>query len=254
MQTTVSRNKIRFLPDSSRVIARFLYTTDERAIGIIRSVVGLTENEARLSLSRVMRDYSLRHRNVNAIFERHFSNIAHLFAQIKTNPDSLDYNRKLLIGAYFTMFLEMATTIGAVVGALLAGILSANAISIIFAGILVYSAFSSILRRKGNVTYTEEDKYAKLLKLNGEYPTGNGMERYSARNVPFGFGLSSLAGVMSGLLGIGGGAIKVIAMDGSVVSYDNLAKKFVSGSNAPDSVKIYGKAAFQVFHKDFEGL
>jgi len=103
MQTTVSRNKIRFLPDSSRVIARFLYTTDERAIGIIRSVVGLTENEARLSLSRVMRDYSLRHRNVNAIFERHFSNIAHLFAQIKTNPDSLDYNRKLLIGAYFTM-------------------------------------------------------------------------------------------------------------------------------------------------------
>ena len=103
MQAAVSRKNIRFLPDSSRVIARVLYTTDERAIGIIQSVVGLTENEAHLSLSQVMRDYSLRHRNVTAIFERHFNNIAHLFAQVKTNPDSLDYNRKLLIGAYFTM-------------------------------------------------------------------------------------------------------------------------------------------------------
>lgn len=103
MQTAVDRKNIRFLPDSSRVIARFLYTTDERAIGIIQSVVGLTENEAHLSLSQVLRDYSLRHRNVTAIFERHFNNIAHLFAQIKTSPDSLDYNRKLLIGSYFTM-------------------------------------------------------------------------------------------------------------------------------------------------------
>ncbi|HUW05768.1 MAG TPA: glycoside hydrolase family 130 protein [Williamwhitmania sp.] len=103
MQAAVNRKNIRFIPDSSRVIARFLYTTDERAMGIIQSVVGLTENEAHLSLSQVMRDYSLRHRNVTAIFERHFNNIAHLFAQIKTNSDPLDYNRKLLIGAYFTM-------------------------------------------------------------------------------------------------------------------------------------------------------
>jgi hypothetical protein len=100
MQVAINRKNTQFLPDSSRVIARFLFTTDARAIGTIQLVLGMTETEARLRLSSVLRDYSLRHRNISAIFERHFNKIAHLFSQINLKADSLDYNRRILIGSY----------------------------------------------------------------------------------------------------------------------------------------------------------
>ncbi|HUX53569.1 MAG TPA: sulfite exporter TauE/SafE family protein [Williamwhitmania sp.] len=178
----------------------------------------------------------------------HFAAGASLISVIATSSGSASaYVKEGYSNIRIGMFLEMATTIGAVAGAMVAGILSANAISIIFAGILVYSAFSSILRRKGNVTYSDEDKYAKLLKLKGEYPTGNGMERYSVRNVPFGFGLSSLAGVMSGLLGIGGGAIKVIAMDRIMkipFKVSTTTSNFMIGVTAAASAGIYLKNGF----------
>jgi beta-1,2-mannobiose phosphorylase / 1,2-beta-oligomannan phosphorylase len=103
MQVAVNRKSTKFLPDSSRVIARFLYTTPARAMSTIQLVLDMTEKEASLSLSSVLRDYSLRHRNISAIFERHFNKIAHLIAQLNLDADLLDYNRKMLIGSYFTM-------------------------------------------------------------------------------------------------------------------------------------------------------
>jgi len=103
MQVAVNRKSTKFLPDSSRVIARFLFTTPARAISTIQMVLDMTEIEARLSLSSVLRDYSLRHRNISAIFERHFNRIAYLFVQINLDANLVDYNRKMLIGSYFTM-------------------------------------------------------------------------------------------------------------------------------------------------------
>jgi predicted GH43/DUF377 family glycosyl hydrolase len=103
MQVVVNRKNTKFLPDSSRVIARFLFTTDARAIGTIQSVLGMTENEVHLSLSSVLRDYSLRHRNISAVFEQHFNKIAHLFVQLNIDANSLDNKLRMLIGSYFTM-------------------------------------------------------------------------------------------------------------------------------------------------------
>lgn len=103
MQVPVNRKKIKFSPDSSRVIARFLYTTDERALGTIKSVLDMSDNEVQLSLNQVLRDYSLRHRNITAIFERHFNKVAHLFAKINIDSVSLTYIQKIFIGSYFTM-------------------------------------------------------------------------------------------------------------------------------------------------------
>jgi predicted GH43/DUF377 family glycosyl hydrolase len=103
MQVAVNRKNTKFLPDSSRVIARFLFTTEERAIATIQSILAMTENEVRLSLSSVLRDYSLRHRNISAIFERHFNKIAHLFVQLNMDANSLDNKLRMLIGSYFTM-------------------------------------------------------------------------------------------------------------------------------------------------------
>jgi len=103
MQVVVNRKSTKFLPDSSRVIARFLFTTDAQAISTIQLVLSMTEVEARLSLGSVLRDYSLRHRNISAIFEQHFNKISHLLVQINVDANSLDNNRKMLIGSYFTM-------------------------------------------------------------------------------------------------------------------------------------------------------
>ncbi len=178
----------------------------------------------------------------------HFAAGASLISVIATSSGSASaYVKEGYSNIRIGMFLEMATTIGAVVGALVAGILPANAISIIFAGILVYSAFSSILIKKGSGSYANEDRYATLFKLKGEYPTSNGMERYSARNIPFGFGLSTVAGIMSGLLGIGGGAIKVIAMDRIMkipFKVSTTTSNFMIGVTAAASAGIYLKNGF----------
>ncbi len=103
MQVSVNRKDLKFLPDSSRVIARFLYTGDERALSIIRSVLNMSDKKTSTALKQVLRDYSMRHRNISKIFEKHFNNITHLFAQLNVDPELLVLSQKLLIGSYFTM-------------------------------------------------------------------------------------------------------------------------------------------------------
>lgn len=103
MQVAVNRKNVTFNPDPGRVIARFLFTGDQRAINTIRSVVGMPEKEASLALKQTLRDYSMRHRNISKIFEKHFTNITHLLPQLDVTPDSIDYSRRILIGSYFTM-------------------------------------------------------------------------------------------------------------------------------------------------------
>ena len=103
MQVAVNRKDIKFRPDASRVIARFLYMDDERAKNTIRSVVNMSEEEADLALNPVLRDYSLRHRNISKIFEKHFNRIIHLFEELSIDPELLTPSRKILLGSYFTM-------------------------------------------------------------------------------------------------------------------------------------------------------
>ena len=103
MLTNLKRKNIRFSPDTSRVIARFLFTTDERALNTIRSVMGMLEKEVSLALNPVLRDFSLRHRNISKIFEKHFNKISHLLHRLNIDPASIDLSQKILIGSYFTM-------------------------------------------------------------------------------------------------------------------------------------------------------
>jgi predicted GH43/DUF377 family glycosyl hydrolase len=103
MPLEIKRKDIKFQPDVSRVIARFHYTTHERAVITISSVLQMSESEAAVALNKVLRDYSIRHRNISKNFEKHFNNIVHLLVHLNINPDSLNISQKLLIGAYFTM-------------------------------------------------------------------------------------------------------------------------------------------------------
>ena len=103
MQGLIDRKETIFYPDSSRVIARFLFTNNDRASNTIRSVMEMSEEEVSVTLKQTLRDYSMRHRNISKIFEKHFRKIAHLISQMDMDPDSIDDSRRMLIGSYFTL-------------------------------------------------------------------------------------------------------------------------------------------------------
>jgi predicted GH43/DUF377 family glycosyl hydrolase len=103
MQVTVTRKDSKFLPDPSRVIARFLYTTDERSRNIIRNVLAMSDSEVNTALNKVLRGYSRRHRNISLIFETHYNKLSNLFDKLGIKPNKVTQSRKLLIGSYFTM-------------------------------------------------------------------------------------------------------------------------------------------------------
>jgi len=111
------------------------------------------------------------------------------------------------------MFLEVSTTVGALVGAFLAGIASTAAIAVVFGLVLLYSAYLAERPRPETTAAEPPDRLASFLRLHGRYPTPDGPRAYHVRHVPAGFSLMFVAGVLSGLLGIGSGAVKVLAMD-----------------------------------------
>src|SRR5277367_2689763 len=139
------------------------------------------------------------------------------------------------------MFLEIATTLGALVGAYLTGIVSTHAIGIIFGVVLLYSAYAS-LRSHPEETHREPNPLALKLNLQGTYPGPNGTESYVAQNVPGGFSLMFLAGGLFGLLGIGSGAVKVLAMDRAMrlpFKVSTTTSNFMIGVTAAASAGIY---------------
>jgi uncharacterized membrane protein YfcA len=111
------------------------------------------------------------------------------------------------------MFLEIATTLGAVLGAFLAARVSTSAIAITFGAVLLYSAYLSARLRVRTKSDEIPDPLATRLRLNGSFPTPEGVRHYFVHHVPAGFGFMFGAGALSGLLGIGSGAVKVLAMD-----------------------------------------
>lgn len=103
------------------------------------------------------------------------------------------------------MLLELATTVGAIIGALVAGFVNAKTLYLLFAAVLIYNAYS--MYRK-----VESEQSASVGTQPQNQTEGPDRHHYVVTNVPIGFTLSGLAGVMSGLLGIGGGLIKIPVM------------------------------------------
>ena len=103
MQVAVNRKKFIFSPDPSRIIARFLYVSDERSADIIRKVLAMPEKEVNIAISQLLRGYSRRHRNISKVFEKYFNRLAPIFDKIEVNEEDLSESQKALIGSYFTM-------------------------------------------------------------------------------------------------------------------------------------------------------
>jgi uncharacterized membrane protein YfcA len=140
------------------------------------------------------------------------------------------------------MFLEIATTIGAVTGAAVALYLKAGVIAIIFGVVLLYSAYASFRQHPDAADTQLPDKIATWLNMDSAFPTANGLESYHVRRVPLGFLIMFVAGVLSGLLGIGSGAVKVLAMDQAMklpFKVSTTTSNFMIGVTAAASAGIY---------------
>ncbi len=140
------------------------------------------------------------------------------------------------------MFLEIATTIGALVGASLAAILSTEVIAVIFGIMLIYSAYLSLQPRYEKETDSPPSPLGARLHMDSTYPTSSGPKTYQVRAVPAGFGLMFVAGALSGILGIGSGAVKVLAMDRAMklpFKVSTTTSNFMIGVTAAASAGVY---------------
>jgi uncharacterized membrane protein YfcA len=167
---------------------------------------------------------------------------ASLVSVIATSSGAaVSYVRQGLSNVRVGMFLEVATTLGALVGAYLAARVSTHAIGIIFGIVLLYSAWSSFRHQQNEMPHAR-NLLAEKLKLSGDYPTEHGREVYTAQNVPAGFGIMFIAGILSGLLGIGSGAVKVLAMDHAMklpFKVSTTTSNFMIGVTAAASAGVY---------------
>jgi len=172
----------------------------------------------------------------------HYAIGASLVSVIATSSGSAAaYVKEGITNIRLGMFLEIATTAGAMVGAIIAVYIPTNYIAILFGGILIFSAINS-LRQRSEKIITEKNYLAEKLKLNSSYPASDGIVAYSVTGVIGGFFMMIFAGVISGLLGIGSGALKVIAMDGIMripFKVSTTTSNFMIGVTAAASAVVY---------------
>ncbi|TLQ19297.1 sulfite exporter TauE/SafE family protein [Lentilactobacillus parafarraginis] len=144
---------------------------------------------------------------------------ASIIAVIATSSGAtIAYLQDQILNLRVAMFLEIATTLGALSGALLTGVLDPKYLYILFGLLLLFSAYNMIrkLRRnEGVLNRAHPDALASKFKLNSTYFDKAAMKQidYQVENIPGGFAMMYGAGIASGLLGIGSGAFKVTAMD-----------------------------------------
>jgi len=172
----------------------------------------------------------------------HYAIGASLVSVIATSSGSAAaYVKEGLTNIRLGMFLEIATTAGAFTGAMLAIYIPAHYIAVLFGLILIFSAIMS-LRQKTEQLVHRETFLSKKLKLGGSYPLNGELVEYNVTNIAGGFFMMIFAGVISGLLGIGSGALKVIAMDGIMripFKVSTTTSNFMIGVTAAASAVVY---------------
>lgn len=147
------------------------------------------------------------------------------------------------------MLLEIASTVGALIGALLVAlaIVPTSWLSIIFGVVLLISAYLARNVRTEADRPTKSDWLATRLRLPSSFPGPEGPRKYNVQKVPLGFGLMFGAGIVSGLLGIGSGALKVLALDQAMripFKVATTTSNFMIGVTAAASAGVYLASGF----------
>jgi uncharacterized membrane protein YfcA len=140
------------------------------------------------------------------------------------------------------IFLEVATTIGALAGAALASVVPTSALSVLFGLVLLYTAWRSFQQREEHGSDGPAHPWATRLRLNGSYPVAGRMTPYTVQGVPSGFAMMGVAGMLSALLGIGSGVVKVLAMDRRMrlpFKVSTTTSNFMIGVTAAASAGVY---------------
>jgi len=172
----------------------------------------------------------------------HYAIGASLVSVIATSSGSAAaYVKEGITNLRLGMFLEIATTTGALCGAILALYIPAQYIAVIFGVILIFSALISLQKKAEYITH-RKSYLAQKLKLNSSYPGSKGTVEYTVTKVGGGFFMMFFAGTISGLLGIGSGALKVIAMDSIMripFKVSTTTSNFMIGVTASASAVVY---------------
>lgn len=172
----------------------------------------------------------------------HYAIGASLVSVIATSSGSAAaYVKEGITNIRLGMFLEIATTAGAFTGAILAIYLPTQFIAILF-GVILISAAATSLRKKAEQITHQKTFLTEKLKLGGNYPVDGELVDYEVSNVAGGFFMMLFAGVISGLLGIGSGALKVLAMDGVMripFKVSTTTSNFMIGVTAAASAVVY---------------
>lgn len=173
----------------------------------------------------------------------HYAVGAALVASIATSSGSGSaYVKEGITNIRLGMFLEIATTIGAVIGAAVAIYLNNSVIAVIFGCVLILTGAMQFVKKQDH-GQVEPSATAKRLKLLGDYPLPDGTKQaYGLRNVGGGFTVMTIAGMLSGILGIGSGVLKVIAMDNLMkvpFKVSTTTSNFMIGVTACASAVVY---------------
>jgi uncharacterized protein len=173
----------------------------------------------------------------------HYAIGASIISVIATSSGSAAaYVKEGITNIRIGMFLEVATTISAIIGAIVTVFINPSYIAVIFGLILLFSA-AMMMRKK--IDRSDNDTSGKLsvfFKLNGTYPAESGLKKYAVHNVAGGFLMMFIAGIISGLLGIGSGALKVVAMDNVMripFKVSTTTSNFMMGVTAAASAIVY---------------
>lgn len=178
----------------------------------------------------------------------HYAIGASLIAVIATSSGAASaYIKDGFTNIRMGLFFETATTVGAIFGVFVGSSLPASALSMTFALVLLYCAFSSLYDNGVSHSSLPSDKLAIFLKLEGSYPSKSGEQNYGVHRVPLGYFIMFLAGTLSGILGIGSGALKVLALDKIMnipFKTSTTTSNFMIGVTAAAGAGIYLKLGY----------
>ncbi|VVC76957.1 hypothetical protein AQUSIP_22840 [Aquicella siphonis] len=173
----------------------------------------------------------------------HYAMGASLISVIATSSGTAAaYLREGYTNVRIGMFLETAAVIGAVTGALLIAVVSKTFLSVLFSFLLFFSAYMTSKRREEHEQYTQSHPWAVALKLDGTYPEKQQLVNYHVQNVPLALLIMGFAGLIAGLLGVGSGTLKVLAMDQALrlpYKVATTTSNFMIGITAAVSAGIY---------------
>lgn len=178
----------------------------------------------------------------------HYAMGASLISVIATSSGSAAaFLREGYTNLRIGMFLETGAVIGAIIGAYLTSLLPIAALALMFGIVMLFSAFLTLTRKEEHEPNRPSHPWAVALRMEGTHPTPDGLKPYKVHRVPLALGLMTTAGALSGLLGIGSGAVKVLAMDQAMrlpYKVSTTTSNFLIGITAATSAGIYFKHGY----------